>query len=433
MKLQQSKLPETSAFDVPSRRGRFDGGNYFVSASSADTTPPVVNLRSVSGSTLIMTLNETLKSTVPDSARFAVHVNGATRSVISRSVNTTGRTVTLGLATPVTAGQAVTLAYTDKTSGNDTTGVIEDVAGNDLRTFTATAVTNNTPPADTTPPVVVSMRVNGATLIMTLNETLKGTLPDLGRFNVLVNNSGRSVVSRSVNTVNKTVTLGLSSPVTAGQAVQLKYTDKTTPGNDLSGVIEDRAGNDLHRACAVIAPLADPDFCHAAAPGGEQGAVPAEQAVRCQRLFITTGCVQHDLDDPLDIAVLRGQRADVDPEATRDLGPHLCHIKHLALDLARLDDIHGQGLQDGFLAQLETERFHSADKTTLIMPHRRQRCSDGRVLPDQLWPGGIVPDVHSHDLRNPCGDHADHSPRRQVRFVASLAENNVPNLRKAPR
>ena len=124
-----------------------DLGTYSVSVSSSDTTPPVVNLRSVSGSTLIMTLNETLKSTVPDSARFAVHVNGATRSVISRSVNTTGRTVTLGLATPVTAGQAVTLAYTDKTSGNDTTGVIEDVAGNDLRTFTATTVTNNTPPA----------------------------------------------------------------------------------------------------------------------------------------------------------------------------------------------------------------------------------------------------------------------------------------------
>jgi hypothetical protein len=89
-------------------------------------------------------------------------------------------------------------------------------------------------------------------------------------------------------------------------------------------------------------------------------------------------------------------------------------------------------MQDGFLAQLETERFHAADKTTLIMPHRRQRCGDGRVLPDQLWPGCILPDVHFDDLRNSCGDHGSYSPHRQGIFVARLAENNAANLRKAP-
>jgi hypothetical protein len=82
---------------------------------------------------------------------------------------------------------------------------------------------------------------------------------------------------------------------------------------------------------------------------------------------------------------------------------------------------------------LETERFRTVDKSTLVMPHRRQRCSDGRVLPDQLWPSGILPGVPSYDLRNPRGDQGDHSPHRQEGFVATVAENSAANLRIAPR
>ena len=60
----------------------------------------------------------------------------------SAAVNTANNTVSLTLASAVTAGQAVTLAYTDATAANDTTGIIQDVPGNDLATFTARAVTN---------------------------------------------------------------------------------------------------------------------------------------------------------------------------------------------------------------------------------------------------------------------------------------------------
>jgi uncharacterized repeat protein (TIGR02059 family) len=134
-----------------------------------DTTAPNVTSLSVNGSSLVLTLNETLRSTIPSVSRFNVLVNGVSRSVNTASVDTNNRTVTLSLASPVTAGQSVTLAYTDPSSGNDTSGVIEDAAGNDLASFTASAVANNTPGASddfsgdtsTTGTVAVNGSTNG--------------------------------------------------------------------------------------------------------------------------------------------------------------------------------------------------------------------------------------------------------------------------------
>ncbi|MBD1194643.1 SwmB domain-containing protein [Vulcanococcus sp. Clear-D1] len=109
----------------------------------SDTTAPTVTARSVNGSTLTLTLNEDLEATVPALGRFTVLVGGVARAVTSASVNPSGKTVTLQLASPVTSGQAVTLAYTDP-AGDQTTGVIEDAVGNDLASFAAQAMNNTT-------------------------------------------------------------------------------------------------------------------------------------------------------------------------------------------------------------------------------------------------------------------------------------------------
>ena len=125
-------------------------GRYTVSATAAntDTTAPIVSSMSVNGSTLVLTLNEALRSTIPSTARFAVLVNNSSRSVSAASINTANNTVSLTLTSPVMAGDSVTLAYTDPT-GNDTSGVVEDAAGNDLATFSPRAVSNATPPNGT--------------------------------------------------------------------------------------------------------------------------------------------------------------------------------------------------------------------------------------------------------------------------------------------
>jgi hypothetical protein len=55
-------------------------------------------------------------------------------------------------------------------------------------------------------------------------------------------------------------------------------------------------------------------------PCGKRGAVPAEQAAPRQGALSAAGGTQHELDDSVDIAVARGQRADVDPDAACDPG-----------------------------------------------------------------------------------------------------------------
>ncbi|MCW8177965.1 SwmB domain-containing protein, partial [Verminephrobacter aporrectodeae] len=83
-------------------------------------------------------------------------VNGVANAVTNVSVEAQAKTVTLTLSTAVSHGQTVTVAYADPTTGNDA-NAIQDAAGNDVASFAATAVTNNTPaPPDTTPPQLIT-------------------------------------------------------------------------------------------------------------------------------------------------------------------------------------------------------------------------------------------------------------------------------------
>ncbi|MEY3972418.1 MAG: hypothetical protein RLY84_811, partial [Actinomycetota bacterium] len=149
--------------------------------SEADIVPPEVNSIWVHGSnSLVLYFKDALRNTIPSLNRFQVLVDGEERKVTKVLVNGGASQVTLQLASPVTNGQAVTLAYTDATTANDSSGVIEDAAGNDLATFNARTVTNATP--DTTAPTVSGMSVNGSALTLTLSEALKATTPAAARF-----------------------------------------------------------------------------------------------------------------------------------------------------------------------------------------------------------------------------------------------------------
>ncbi|MCW8205190.1 SwmB domain-containing protein, partial [Verminephrobacter aporrectodeae] len=136
----------------------------------ADTTAPAfitegAKAPKVNASTLVLSFEDTGNldadaSHTPANGAFTVLVNGVANAVTNVSVQPQAKTVTLTLTTAVTRGQTVTVAYADPTTGNDA-NAIQDIAGNDVASFAATAVTNNTPaPADTTPPVIETTTVN---------------------------------------------------------------------------------------------------------------------------------------------------------------------------------------------------------------------------------------------------------------------------------
>lgn len=216
-----------------------------VTNETPDTTAPVFASATVSGSNLVMKYTELNKlddANVPRIATFEVKVDGAVRTISSVSVDASAKTITLKLSSAVTNGQAVTVAYTDPSSGNNS-NAIQDDSGNDAASLGATAVTNNTP--DTTAPVFASAAVNGSTLVMTyteLNQLDATHIAPASAFTVMVAGVARTVDSAVVDAAAKTVTLTLASAVTPGQAVTVAYTDPTT-GND-NNAIQDAAGND---------------------------------------------------------------------------------------------------------------------------------------------------------------------------------------------
>ncbi|WP_252512334.1 SwmB domain-containing protein, partial [Acinetobacter guillouiae] len=97
-----------------------------------DTTAPTFVSAVVDplGLSLTLTYNELLDFNLlhlPAAGSFAVTVGG--QSVTVTGVVVAGNNVVLSLATVVTAGQPVTVAYTDPTAGNDI-NAIQDLVGN---------------------------------------------------------------------------------------------------------------------------------------------------------------------------------------------------------------------------------------------------------------------------------------------------------------
>lgn len=108
-----------------------------------DTVAPVFQSAAINtdGSKLIMTYDGALSGTTAATTAFTVKVDGADNAVTAVTID--GSTVQLTLTTPVSKGQAVTVAYDDPSTGNDS-HAIQDAAGNDAATLAATAVTNGT-------------------------------------------------------------------------------------------------------------------------------------------------------------------------------------------------------------------------------------------------------------------------------------------------
>lgn len=71
----------------------------------------------------------------------------------------------------------------------------------------------------------------------------------------------------------------------------------------MDSFLAERAGNDLHRTGTVVTPGPDPDFAHAAAPGGKQRRVPRKEPFGGEWLVIVAGGVEHHFDDAIDVAV----------------------------------------------------------------------------------------------------------------------------------
>ena len=113
-----------------------------VTLSDVDEVAPSLTAAAVNGPALTLSFGEALDdASVPAAAAFTVEVDGTARGV--DTVDVSGSTVTLTLASAVASGEVVTAGYAVP-AGPDT-APLRDAAGNAVAGFSGQAVTNETP------------------------------------------------------------------------------------------------------------------------------------------------------------------------------------------------------------------------------------------------------------------------------------------------
>ena len=137
-----STLPVRVTATDPAGASISDTFNLIVS----DTAGPSITGITVAGTQLQVQFSEPIVTTGLVASRFAATVGGSARSVASWAPvagDPTRLNLTLTGSAP-TSSQAVTLRYTDLSSANDLTGVVQDTAGNDMATIAAPGLTATT-------------------------------------------------------------------------------------------------------------------------------------------------------------------------------------------------------------------------------------------------------------------------------------------------
>jgi hypothetical protein len=107
--------------------------------SRSDWLPPVLEHLTVSDNQLWLDFSEAIRSEGLMPARFSARVAGLTRVIttVSTDLDPLRLRITLGGTAP-TAGQTIELLYTDPSAADEVSGVVQDLAGNDLASIGGT-------------------------------------------------------------------------------------------------------------------------------------------------------------------------------------------------------------------------------------------------------------------------------------------------------
>jgi uncharacterized repeat protein (TIGR02059 family) len=240
--------PTISATDVltigtskaTDKAGNTNDAVTFTVPTLPDITKPFMQSAVVAsdGASVVITYSENLKNSSVTASDFLITL-ADNSTVTGTNAAISNATVTLTLSKKIGTGE-LSISYTDGTSHS-----IQDVSGNAATSQSLmNSITNNSI-ADVTAPTLVSATVNGASIVLTYNDTslLDGThIPSINDFSVATNGgTGVHPASLVVDGTEKKITLTLANAVSYGQSVALNYVDVA---GDSTNAIQDDAGND---------------------------------------------------------------------------------------------------------------------------------------------------------------------------------------------
>ncbi|MFC5471841.1 SwmB domain-containing protein [Cohnella suwonensis] len=219
-------------------------------AVPAPSQPPIITAPSfvsattnAAGTIVTVTFNKAMADPTGKHGQFTVEVNSVTNAVYAAALNSEITKIDLTLATPVTIGQTVTVAYT--------AGTVNAADTMALASFAAQPVTNAVPAA----PAFVSAMTNpaGTIVTVTFDKPMALQSGEHGQFAVNVNGAPNTVTAAALNGANK-IDLTLATPVTLGQTVTVAYTAGTVTAAD-AGVLASFAAQPVTNAVGSSAPV----------------------------------------------------------------------------------------------------------------------------------------------------------------------------------
>ena len=186
--------------------------------------------------------------------RFKIKAGKKSFDVSDYTISTEKRFLTLNLEEEVSFRDELKLSYVDSTN-DQTAGVIQDIAGNDMVSFAKKEINNYT--GSTTILEVQEASANGREIELKFNDSLNRNTPKKSSLKVSVNGLSNKVRDIIIGEDQMTATLVLKSSIYPGEEVLMSYRDKN--GDQKRNVFQNEVGDDLASFNNLVVKNGDPD------------------------------------------------------------------------------------------------------------------------------------------------------------------------------
>ena len=197
------------------------------------------------GNQITLFLSAPISDAIPSKRRFKVKSANKKQKILDVSTEPDDGIIVLTTKKSLDLQSSVFVSYRDL-GGDQVRGVVEDLAGNDMETFSNFEIVSGG--NDAIAPMVSSATLDENTLSVEFDSIIRNTRISKNRFKVKVNGKKVRVLSATVEQDDSYVELALQPKnlrtIDMNSLVTLAYKDPK--GDQTSNVIEDIFGNDLN-------------------------------------------------------------------------------------------------------------------------------------------------------------------------------------------
>ncbi len=202
--------------------------------------PPNLIKATLRGKYITLLFDNVLSDTLPGGIRFILNQSNREYQIVDTEIRASDGMVTLTAEKELDPTVAVTLDYLDF-AGDQTSGVIESSTGVDLESFTGFALNNQGSQENSL--TIDEGEFEGNQIILFLSAPISDAIPSKRRFKVKSANKKQKILGISTEPDDGIIVLTTKKNLDLQKSVVVSYRD--LGGDQVRGVIEDLAGNDM--------------------------------------------------------------------------------------------------------------------------------------------------------------------------------------------